>query len=105
MIAAPEPAPRLGETMTTASPSAPFASLAGLTECVQPQLAEVERLFHRELESDLACVNVLIKHVSRFRGKMLRPLLVLLSGRACAPAGAELGEAHVMLATVVEMVH
>src|SRR4051812_49856053 len=33
---------------------------------------------------------------------MLRPMLVLLCGRAC---GGELNDAHVTLATVVEMVH
>lgn len=75
--------------------------LAAITDCVQPQIEAVERLFHSELHSDLPCVNVLIKHVSRFRGKMLRPLLVLLSGRACG----ELSDAHVTIATVVEMVH
>jgi octaprenyl-diphosphate synthase len=79
-------------------------TLATLTEIIRPQLAAVEDLFHRELSSDLKCVNTLVKHVSRFRGKMLRPCLVLLSGKAIAPA-ASLGEAHVKLATVVEMVH
>src|SRR4051812_5333020 len=77
------------------------SALAGLTECIAPQLAAVEHSFHAELTSDLACVNTLVRHVSRFRGKMLRPCLVLLSGRACG----ELGEAHVTVATVVEMVH
>ena len=49
-------------------------------------------------------MNTLVKHVSRFRGKMLRPCLVLLTARAVAPA-KKLEEAHVKLATVVEMVH
>src|SRR5437763_4846356 len=80
------------------------STLATLTQIIQPQLSAVEELFHRELSSDLKCVNTLIKHVSRFRGKMLRPCLVLLSGKAVAP-DASLGEAHVKLATVVEMVH
>jgi octaprenyl-diphosphate synthase len=82
-----------GELMTSA--------LASLTDCIRPQLLAVEKLFHDELASDLACVNTLVKHVSRFRGKMLRPCLVLLSGRACG----ELTEAHNVIATVVEMVH
>lgn len=76
-------------------------TLANLTELIAPQLAEVDQLFHRELRSDLACVNTLVKHVSRFRGKMLRPTLVLLSGRAAG----ELRPEHVVIATVVEMVH
>jgi octaprenyl-diphosphate synthase len=78
-------------------------ALATLTECIAPQLAAVDRRFRQELTSDIACVNTLVKHVSRFRGKMLRPMLVLLSGRAVN--GGELTDAHVTIATVVEMVH
>jgi octaprenyl-diphosphate synthase len=75
--------------------------LAGLHECIGTQLAAVDRLFNTELHSDLACVNSLVRHVGRFRGKMLRPTLLLLSGKACG----ELKNEHVVLATVVEMVH
>jgi len=65
-------------------------------ECIAPQLQAVDRLFTLELESRLECVNVLVRHVSRFRGKMLRPCLVLLAGRAC---GADaLTDAHVTIA-------
>src|SRR5205807_2153765 len=46
----------------------------------------------------------LVKHVSRFRGKMLRPCLLLLWGKALSADG-QLNESHVTLATVVEMVH
>jgi octaprenyl-diphosphate synthase len=77
------------------------ATLDLLTECVRPQLQAVEKLFELELTSNLPCVNTLVRHVSRFRGKMLRPLLVLLSGKACG----SVNEAHTVLATVVEMVH
>jgi len=86
---------------TSQSGAAMNALLASIADCVQPQMLAVDRLFHQELKSDLACVNTLVKHVSRFRGKMLRPLLVLLSGKAVG----ELTDAHVTIATVVEMVH
>jgi octaprenyl-diphosphate synthase len=76
-------------------------TLAALTECIAPQLAAVDQRFSEELRSDLSCVNRLVRHVSRFHGKMLRPMLVLLSGKAVG----ELSDAHVTLATVVEMVH
>ena len=81
-------------------PVAPPALTAGIA----PQLAAVEALFQSELQSDLKCVDALVKHVSRFRGKMLRPSLVLLSARACNPS-EPLTDTHVTLATVVEMVH
>src|SRR5690242_12006520 len=77
------------------------STLADLTDCIATPLQEVERLFHKELGSSLSCVNLLVKHVSRFRGKMLRPCLVLLAGKACG----KLTEAHSVIATVVEMVH
>jgi len=68
---------------------------------VHPELLAVEALFDRELASDLPCVSDLLRHVGRFRGKMLRPVLLLLSGKACG----KLLDAHGVLATVVEMVH
>lgn len=76
-------------------------TLQSLARCIQPHLDEVEKLFHEELASDLPSVNALVKHVSRFRGKMLRPTLVLLAGKA----SGEIAPAHVVIATVVEMVH
>jgi len=75
--------------------------LAGLTDCIVGELGRVDELFHAELASDLRCVSTLVRHVSRFRGKMLRPSLVLLSAKASGEARAE----HITLATVVEMVH
>jgi octaprenyl-diphosphate synthase len=76
-------------------------TLFSLTRCVAPQLQQVEHRFDAELSSELGCVNALVLHVSRFRGKMLRPLLVLLVGQACG----KLDDPHIVLATVVEMVH
>src|SRR3954469_22761889 len=86
----------------TSDSGAGMTSLLGsIADCVAPQMAAVDRLFHEELKSELACVNTLVRHVSRFRGKMLRPLLVLLSGKSCG----KLADAHVTIATVVEIVH
>jgi octaprenyl-diphosphate synthase len=75
--------------------------LESLIDCVKPELEAVETLFNKELTSTLPCVNTLVRHVSRFRGKMLRPLLVLLTGKACG----KLTDEHIVVATVVEMVH
>src|SRR5918993_21179 len=92
-------APTSAGAATTAAAAA--SAVAALTQCIGDELRGVDRVFAEELTSDLPCVNVLVKHVSRFRGKMLRPLLLLLSGKACG----ELADAHVTLAAVVEMVH
>lgn len=75
-------------------------------ERLAAELAEVESRFAAELLSDLPCVNQLVRHVERYRGKMLRPTLVLVSGMATLGIGErQTSEAHRVLATVVEMVH
>lgn len=76
-------------------------TLARLNVPIETQLAEVEARFDEELRSDLPGVAALVKHVGRFRGKMLRPIVTLLAGQCVG----ELNDAHITLATVVEMVH
>ena len=72
---------------------------------IQTYLAAVDDLFNMELRSEPAHVQQLVNRVARFRGKMLRPSLVLLAGLACQESPQPLGRAHVVLATVVEMSH
>ena len=72
------------------------------------RLADVESRFAAELLSDLPTVNQLAEHVERYRGKMLRPTLVLASAMAAYPernADAEFQERVAVVATVAEMVH
>ena len=70
-------------------------------------LDEVQHRFSAELLSDTDCVNALVGHVERYRGKMLRPTLVLVS--AMAVEGQEdlgrLREPVLIAAAVCEMVH
>ncbi len=69
------------------------------------ELGRIEQRFNAELASDLACVNRLVEHVGRYRGKMLRPTLVLVAGLCAARPGQELGPAHSDAAVVVELTH
>jgi len=70
------------------------------------ELEEVTRLFERQIASDLSAVNRLCLHVDRYRGKMLRPSLVLLSGLAVqGTEDAPLSDAHRTIAAVIEMIH
>jgi len=74
-------------------------------EQITVALAEVEVRFGAELLSDLPCVNQLVAHVEQYRGKMLRPMLVLVAGMASLPSKGAPTDPHVVVATVVEMVH
>ncbi|WP_428386330.1 polyprenyl synthetase family protein [Mucisphaera sp.] len=72
---------------------------------LEDELAGVVSRFEAELASELSCVNWLSEYVQRYRGKMLRPTLVLLSGHATGPEEEGVRDAHRVAATVVEMVH
>ena len=64
-------------------------------------LADVVREFDAALGSDNEFVAELVRHSSRFRGKMLRPILLLLT----AEATGRRRPVHNKLAAVVEMIH
>jgi octaprenyl-diphosphate synthase len=68
---------------------------------VEAELHRACALFDDELYSELPFLNELCAHIRLYRGKMLRPALLLLSGKAAG----KLTDAHVTLAAVVEMVH
>ncbi len=76
-------------------------ALATHYEAIASDLEQVCRIFDDELGTGIPVVDELCGHVRRYRGKMLRPALVLLSGQACGG----IRDAHRTLAAVVEMVH
>jgi octaprenyl-diphosphate synthase len=64
-------------------------------------LRRVMEVFDDELRSDLDAVRRLTDQTREYRGKLLRPRLVLLAGQAAG----DLRDEHIVLAAVVEMVH
>lgn len=75
--------------------------ISELYEPIADDLKRVCAIFDDELFSDLPVLNALCEHIRGYRGKMLRPALVLLSGRACG----RVTEEHLTVAVVVELVH
>jgi octaprenyl-diphosphate synthase len=75
--------------------------LAALYAPIAGELTEAEQIFETELGSRFPFVQNLVAHCSDFRGKRLRPALVLLSAQACGVVRP----AHPVLAAVVEMIH
>lgn len=75
--------------------------LASVYAPIAGPLAESESIFEAELASRFPFVQNLVERTSDFRGKRLRPALVLLTGQACGG----LTPAHPVLAAVVEMIH
>jgi octaprenyl-diphosphate synthase len=75
--------------------------LAVLYAPIAAELVEAEKVFIAELASRHPFVQQLVEHSADFRGKRLRPALVLLT----AKASGEIHSDHSVLAAVVEMIH
>jgi octaprenyl-diphosphate synthase len=60
-----------------------------------------ERIFREKIDRKEPGVAKLLQHLSHYRGKRLRPALLLLTARACGNVAQE----HHVLAAVVEMIH
>ncbi len=68
---------------------------------IAADLEEVERVLAQTLETARPGVARLIGHLRHYRGKRLRPALLLLTARACG----RVTPAHHLLGAVVEMIH
>src|SRR6202008_963516 len=83
------------------TPPVPPSLALDLLAPVASDLEEVERVLARTLKSRYAPVAAVVDHVQHYRGKRLRPALLLLTARACG----KLTPAHHVLGAVVEMIH
>lgn len=79
----------------------PSISLDAIRTPVSADLEAVNRLITDELFSDVPLIQDVARHIVQSGGKRLRPLLVLLSAKACGYNGTEQHE----LATVIEFIH
>jgi octaprenyl-diphosphate synthase len=75
--------------------------LSRVEELIGPDLIRVEKQFDEELQHTEPFVKDLLSHIGQFRGKRLRPILVLLSAQAAGGIRPE----HTILAAVTEMIH
>ena len=68
---------------------------------VREDFAAINRLIPAQLTSDVELVEEIGRYIVESGGKRLRPLLVLLSARACGFGG----DRHVVLAAAIEFLH
>lgn len=64
-------------------------------------MAAVDALIRDRLASDVVLINQIADHIISAGGKRLRPMLVVLAGRAC---GAVIADHH-QLAAIIEFIH
>ncbi len=68
---------------------------------ISEELAQVKDLIQEKLSDCTECINSLFSDVDIVNGKMLRPGLVLLSGKSVG----KITEEHLRIAAILEMVH
>jgi octaprenyl-diphosphate synthase len=68
---------------------------------IAADIAEAESLFDRTLAPHRGAFGPLIEHLRHYRGKRLRPTLLLLTAKACG----KVTPAHHTLAAAMEMIH
>lgn len=78
-----------------------MSSFDGIIELIADDLSAVEAKLTENTVSEYSFVDMAVQHVVEGGGKRLRPILVVLSAKACGYEGAD---AHT-LAAVVELIH
>jgi octaprenyl-diphosphate synthase len=76
-------------------------TLDDIRSLVRPELAAVDAAIRGRLTSAVPLVDQVAEHIIAGGGKRLRPLLVVLTGRACGADGAQ----HATAAAVIEFIH
>ncbi|WP_368561842.1 polyprenyl synthetase family protein [Pseudoxanthomonas sp. UTMC 1351] len=79
----------------------PVLALSHIQSLAAPDMAAVDALIRARLASDVVLINQIADHIISAGGKRLRPMLVVLAGRACGPAIAD----HHQLAAIIEFIH
>lgn len=75
--------------------------LTGILAPIHADVEEVERRLVAALSSELPVVSRLVDHLSQFRGKRLRPAILLLTARGTKT----LRDEHYGLSVIVELIH
>ncbi len=88
--------------MKTAQNAHPASDLESLRKPVADELRATDALINQELASNVPLIQTIMAHIVHSGGKRLRPLLVLLSAKAC---GYEQDTEHHELAAVIEFIH
>jgi octaprenyl-diphosphate synthase len=83
------------------NPAHAASAPADLYAPIGRDLEEVERILAQTLTSRYQQIASVVDHVGHYRGKRLRPALLLLTARACG----RVTTAHHVLGAVVEMIH
>jgi octaprenyl-diphosphate synthase len=75
--------------------------LESIRSLVKGDLEATDKFIFTELKSHIPLINNMVEYILNCGGKRIRPLLVLLSARACQHEG----DKHIALAAAIELIH
>ncbi len=75
--------------------------ISDIRELISDEMQAVNNLILQRLKSDVVLINQIGHYIINSGGKRLRPMLVLLSAKACGYRGDQ----HIDLAAVIEFIH
>jgi len=90
-----------GSCMNNVAHPAARLDLPAIQALAAGDMAAIDALIRDRLASDVVLINQVAEHIVSAGGKRLRPMLVMLAGRATGTVGAE----HHQLAAIVEFIH
>lgn len=76
-------------------------TLDAIRQLIQSDIDATDQLILSRLSSDVVLINQIGHYIISNGGKRLRPLMVLLSARACGYQGSD----HLIMAAVIEFIH
>jgi octaprenyl-diphosphate synthase len=87
--------------MTAVETARPALALPQIQTLAAADMGAVDALIRRRLASDVVLINQIADHIVSAGGKRLRPMLVVLAGRACGAISPD----HHQLAAIIEFIH
>jgi len=83
------------------TPAQPNRGISHVFDLCARDMAAVDQLIRDSLDSNVVLIRQIAEYIIGSGGKRLRPMLVLLSARACGYQGQH----HVTLAAIIEFIH
>ncbi len=86
--------------------------LTDIYDLISPDIQQVQSLIQQQLSCSEPVLNDFVSHIKNLRGKMLRPVLVLLSAHSCladisdtGTKAKQLTNQHYLAAAITELIH
>lgn len=79
----------------------PVHPLSEVLDLCASDMARVDQFIRESLHSDVVLINQVANYIVSGGGKRLRPMLLILSARACGYTGDQ----HIPLAAIIEFIH